>query len=367
MSEASLLKTNFSSIAERILYSIIIAFSKRNHIANDKVSIQAQEQLHDLMCGILTSMYNNPTVLKIPIDDSDDAFSPHECLNQYPERTKRFKSVYEIITSFYMFLYTSGLNGQVIDGKLEVESSKIKPKIKPIYLEYLTTFGFEIEKRQTQLVFSYPANKNILDAWKLLAETSVEYGKLTPYTSGTLFNFVACVFNGDYSYWLDKSNDLLGFEPGFLKSVFDIYRSKEYQITIYGELSGNAFAMHCMSKKEVSGISFEYLSRQHPAFLVRPLNFIGVKSLLEQFDELDNDVKELLVNTCKKCTGCLLCTKGKNIKIHAQKVNIKDKTINLCPSYPDMYWFNQEITDNVVSTIIKFNQLQEVNGKDWHK
>ena len=34
------------------------------------------------------------------------------------------------------------------------------------------TFGFDIEKLQTQLVFFYPANKNILDAWKLLAEIS---------------------------------------------------------------------------------------------------------------------------------------------------------------------------------------------------
>ena len=264
-------------------------------------------------------------------------------------------------------MYTAGLNGQVVNDTLVVESSMTKPKAKTIYLDYMKLLGFVIEKSKSQIVFSYPNAPDILNAWKLLAEVSNDFGKTTPWENGTLFNFVACVYDGDYMYWLDRSNDLLGAAPGFLRSVFQNYKDQGYSLMIYGSLSANEFDMVCTTKKEVSGASFSYRTREKDAYVYKPSNYIGLKAILEQYDTLTEEMKNFLATTCKQCDGCLFCTKGKNNKVHAQVVNFEGQDRKLCPNYPNMWWSNQDITNDVVMLVRDYNELQESNGKDWRK
>lgn len=361
------LKTNFSSLAERILYSLVIAYSEKNHIDNQTVSISTQHQFHELMKNMLETLYRNPAVLNIPLEYPDEPFLKGECLNQYPDRTKRFKSIYNIIASFYKFMYAVGLNGQVIKDTLVVESCMTKPKAKTIYLDYMKLLGFVIEKSKSQIVFSYPDVPDILKAWKLLAEVSNDFGKTTPWENGTLFNFVACVYDGDYMYWLDRSNELLDAAPGFLRSVFQNYKEQGYSLMIYGSFSTNEFDMGCTAKKEVSGVTFLYRTREKDAYVYQPSNFIGLKAILEQYDTLTEKMKKYLVDTCKLCNECLFCTKGKNNKVHAQAVNYEGQERRLCPYYPNMWWNNHDITNDIVTLVKEFNELQENNGKDWRK
>ncbi len=367
MTNPTPLQTNFSSLAERILYSLVIAFSEKNHVANEKVAISNQHQFHALMKLMLETVYQNPAVLNIPLEYPDDPFLKGECLNQHPERTKRFKSIYDSIASFYKFMYTAGLNGQVVNDTLVVESCMTKPKAKTIYLDYMKLLGFVIEKSKTQIVFAYPNNPAILNAWKLLAEVSNDFGKTTPWESGTLFNFVACIYDGDYMYWIDRSNDLLGAVPGFFRSVFQNYKDQGYSLMIYGSFSTNEFNMVCTTKKEVSGASFSYITREKDVYVYQPSNFIGLKAILEQYDTLTEEMKKYLIDTCKPCNGCLFCTKGKNNNVHAQVVNYEGQERTLCPNYPNMWWNNNDITNDVVMLVREFNELQENNGKDWRK
>lgn len=84
-------------------------------------------------------------------------------------------------------------------------------------------------------------------------------------------------------------------------------------------------------KNKVGGFVFGYNPRKYWQFFFGSLNSIGVKAMLEDFENLDNDLQKQLIGVYKTCNSCLHCAKGGRNKIFSVKIKHDGKEYNLCP------------------------------------
>ena len=359
----------FETISKRALYGLRLVYSDFQQTESNIVSVQNQKKLHEIMGLLIEKLHKNPVILNLP-DNKDEAYQAWEVNNMKPELDKVYQTIFKNLFEFYKFLYMSALHGKIDEvplapriGCLSISSAELKANkvaFKPVYKTLLNEVGIEISSDKA--VVSINADEGVLQSLKLLAEkVPVNVNK---WTSFVLSNFACCSFTGDFSYLLqrtDIANNLDGLTFVLQKEAID----KDYTQSIECKMTATSIDFTISFKNGVGGFQIGYNPRKYKPFYFGTANGIGEKAMLEDFDNLDEDLKEHFVSICRPCNGCLGCTKSGNNKTFTTTVIHNAKEYKLCPCFPCHSWDTMD--RRLIDLLFKYHDAQNIYGVDWKK
>jgi hypothetical protein len=353
----------FNTISQRILYGLNFMYSEFVPVESEKADEQGQQKLHRLMGQMIDKLYETPELLNLP-GNADEAYEWYALNNTNPELDKVYKSIFKCLFDFYQFLYISFLRGEASDKRLAVSSTVLKEhkaSCKPLYKALLKEIGIGLEKGGTEILFI--AENDIIQSLRLLAEkVPVNINPWTPYA---LIHFACCSFTGDFNFLLTRVDNAAGLN-GLLLEIRNICLKSGYEKNIKCSFGASGFDFSITFHHTVGGFVFGYNPRKYRKFFFGSMNSIGVKAMLEDFENLDEDLRKHLISVCKTCNGCLGCTKGGRNEIFAVKVKHGGKEYTLCPdNYARHNW--ETINGDLAAALFKYHAAQEIYGSDWKK
>ncbi len=178
-------------------------------------------------------------------------------------------------------------------------------------------------------------------------------------------NFAACSFTGDFDFLLTRLDDVAGLD-GLLLRIQNDCLAKGYEKTIRYGFGAAGFDFAITLHNQVGGFVFGYNPRKHWKFFFGSMNSIGVKAMLEDFDNLEESLRKYLIAVCKPCNGCLGCTKGGRNAILAVKAKYDGKDYALCPdNFSRHNW--QTMNEGLAASLFQYHAAQELYGSDWKK
>jgi hypothetical protein len=353
--------TAFDSIAQRIVYGLKLMVSDFAPIESDQADERGQRNLHRLMGQLLDRLYESPGLLSLP-DHPDEAYAWYEVNNSNPELDQSYKSVFKCLYDFYKFLFLSFLLGELRGDSLSACNAVLKAnktRCMPRYQALLKEVGISLETGKTETTLT--AEPEILVSLKLLAErTPVNTNPWTPYA---LINFVCCSFTGDFSYLITRVDQVKGLN-GLLPELQSICLDKGYTQDILCSFSPSGFEFRITFRKRVGGFIVGYNPRKYGQFYFGSLNSIGIKAMLEDYKNLDQDLLKHLISASKTCDGCLTCTKGGRNKVYAVQVAYEGKSYTLCPDHYGRHSW-ETLNRDLAGVLFQLNAAQELYGSDW--
>lgn len=332
-------------------------------IESEKADKQGQQKLHRLMGQIIDKLYETPKLLHFD-DNVDEAWEWYTINNSNSELDKIYKSIFKCLFDFYKFLYISFLRGETKNNCLAINNkilSDCKVSYKPHYKTLLNEIGIDVDKGKAEIIFT--TENDIIQSLKLLAEkTPVNVNPWTPYA---LINFACCSFTGDFSFLLKRVDNVTGLN-GLLFEIQNKCLANNYEKNIKCSFGTSGFDFSITFQNKVGGFVIGYNPRKYWQFYFGSMNSIGVKAMLDDFENLDNDLQKYFINVCKTCNGCLGCTKGGKNKVFAVKVKYNGKEYNLCnDNYGRHNW--ETINHDLATVLFKYHAAQEIYGSDWKK
>lgn len=357
----------FNNISQRILFSYKFAYSVFTPIVSNIISIESQRQLHLLMQKILDELYVKPELLSLPIDE-DRAYPQHICNNQIPELDKLYQTVFKTLYEFYRLLYMIALYGKIAENTITITKEQLKVQkstYKPIFLPILNTVGIEVLADKISITLIHTNGKNIFLALKLLAsENQREYEQYSTYTpmnfNHNLFSFAVCSFDGNFDYLLNRIDDMYEYN-GLLMSLKSECLGNGYKYITRPSLTSTFFSFAIIIRKNVGGFIFEYNPRKEWKISFGTFNGIGEKAMLDNFDNLEEDMKEHFISICRPCNGCRGCTKGGKNKVFTVRIKYNGNVSELCPMFPNHCW--ETIDKALIDRLIRYHDLQEIYAK----
>ena len=354
--------TTFETISKRALNSLRLVYSEFQPTESNSVSEQNQKKLHETMGLLVGKLYENPALLNLPYN-KDEAYQTWEVNNMKPELDKIYQTIFKSLFEFYKFLYMSALHGKIEARCLSIGNAELKANkaaFKSVYKTLLNEIGIEVSNDKEGV--SICADEGMLQSLKLLAEkVPVNINKWTPFV---LLNFACCSFTGDFSYLLqrtDNANDL----DGLLFILQKEATNKGYTQSIKCDMTATYIGFTISFKNGVGGFQIGYNPRKYKPFQFGTANGIGEKAMLEDFDNLDEDLKEHFINICRPCSGCRNCVKGGKNEMFTTKVSYNGKDYALCPCFPNHSWDTMD--RRFIDLLFKYHDAQNVYGVDWKK
>lgn len=353
----------FKIISQRIIYGLNFMYSEFVPIESEKANEQSQRKLHKLMGQMIDKLYDAPEFLNLA-EKEDEAYEWYTTNNINPELDKVYKLIFKNLFDFYKFLYISFLQGKAKGNCLSIDTrilSKNQASYKPLYKTFLNEIGIDIEKGKVEIMFT--AEYDIIQSLRLLAERIPV--NINPWTPYAIINFACCSFTGDFSYLLTRVDNVAGLN-GLLLEIQSKCLENGYEQNIKCCFGASGFDFSITFCNRVGGFVIGYNPRKYWQFYFGSLNSIGVKAMLEDFENLDNDLQKYFINVCKTCNGCLGCTKGGKNKIFAVKVKYDGKEYNFCnDNYARHNW--ETINRDLASVLFKYHAAQEIYGTGWKK
>lgn len=355
------LQKSFNNISQRMLSGLMIAFSDFESVNSD-VPETSQKNFYDIMKNILLSIYNNPEKIGLPVS-KDDCFRAFMCGNQNPELNKLNNEIMIRINDFYKILYFAGNIGEIEGDQLLVSIKSIKNakiKIRNEYITFLTSIGLLTSMTKEDIIFNI--DKDILKAWQLLAKVTLHtdiYDKTRGVNSVHfgLLKFVCALYIDDFSYYQNNVEALHNLPKGYFTPYIENLKQHGFYEDTFGSLSEVEFKI----RGKVSGFAIRFSPGRDEQFYFMAENCQGVKAMLADFDNLPAKIKNYLVLSCGKCTGCLGCTKGGKSKAFTMDVFHNEQQISLCPQFNRREWFS--VNDQFMEALTEYILLQEKYGK----
>lgn len=343
----------FDNVSQRMLYCMLFCFSEFNFIDSQEVSVTSQKQMHSLCGNIIQSLYDNQMLLKLPVE-ADEYYENWMCNNQKPHLIKLLRKVYKKLYDLYHFMLLCGIHGELTDACIIVDSVSSSIKVKKAYISFLSNMGIEVEVEGNILTLKSEKYDNIFPAWILLSKESLDGQKISP---KSVFDFAFCVYNRNYSYFLRRVEKVLGLNDRFLETYIEELKLKNYDIIPDRKFTANGLEVRYQFLNKSSGfiISFDYRKKNQICFSLS--NGIGLKRILEDYKNQENNTKKFLCEMFRFCNGCRQCTKGKDIPIYASNVVYNGKNYLLCPLWPNASWYSMD--KDRLENIIEVIELQE--------
>jgi hypothetical protein len=248
--------------------------------------------------------------------------------NSKPELDDKMRKLERVLFDFYTYLYKLGECGEVKDNVLYVSKNKMK-FVKKRLLQ-LEQFGLFSESNETSVIFYSKKYPELFPAWKLLCDKKQNSPK------GEIVRFIYCMYdileyNAEHLFGkiVDDSTLIMELEQffgekGFHRCFdeFGIHWEKEYQ----GKQKGNA------------DFSFNWKKRNQMTFSFHVPNF---RLVLNHFDEMNHELKELIFSRTKNCDSCGYCTQmdktgmRKPLSLGLEYNGVK---LEKCPLFPNLTW-----------------------------
>ena len=318
---------SFGSLAQRCSYAYKCTYPLCIPVEDDRASEISQRHMHGFLLEVINNIYSNPSLLNFP-EEKDDFYEDWMLINSKPELDDKMRRIEKTLFDFYAYLLKLGECGDVKDNRLYVSKNDMRFVKKR--LQQLEEFGLFSESNNTSTIFYNDKYPELFPAWKLLCE------KKPNSTKGEIVRFIYCMYDtmnysAEHLYGNVVDNNALikqlecffedkGFRRHF--DEFGIHWEKEYQ----DKQKGNA------------GFSFNWKKRNPMSFSFRVPSF---RFVLNYFDEMHNDLKELTFSRTKNCDNCGYCTQmdktGKRRPL-ALELEYNGSKIAKCPLFPNLTW-----------------------------
>ena len=354
---------SFDNLAQRVLYRYVFSFADFVPTESDVVSVEAQYTFYELCEMIVRIVAADPTKIGLSTEHPDEWLNAHDVMNRHPELYKVRNDCQKAFVDLSFFLFSAGICGEYRNGTLTVRQNdlpKCTSKTLAIYAKLFISFGLLLKKENDSILFEFPECPEALAAWQLFAKKCNAYPDRQ---RDQAVRFMLWMHNGDGEYFLERIRLLLGLDKEFFDYVVDKYQAKGYRV----QFNINEYTTNYMLTKDIGGLLIAY-STLWPTIRFVNNTSIGIKTMLEHTDELDDSIKHQLVQFCKPCNDCMACTKnGKNKQFTISVHDGGGKKYRLCPEFVQMEWYNNDISTEKIDFMLELNELQERFGKNWKK
>ncbi|MDR2546365.1 MAG: hypothetical protein LBC96_02490 [Lachnospiraceae bacterium] len=336
---------SYKTLEERVINS----YSEQSaikFIRNDKskLSEKDQEILFDFTKGIFLLLQKSPELLFSEFHN-DDAHPNRFHLSSYnkSDLKKHMRKAFKAIDDFMYIIYSIGLDNEI--------------KIPKKYLELYS--AIEIENN----IKIHDILKQFIGKEKL-----------------PFHNFIRCMYNENYQYFTEIfvqfTEDLKAYKrlikwlkdneytyiPFLVNS--EVRNSESSGMGLYKKVNGNVGNMpFSIYDHSIIGMFMDYNALiQEPA--VFSLRVQNIKEILRNFNELNEKLKDFIINYHSRCNGCNYCIqrhlkRTKNIKPLAISVEYNNKIFVLCPiNYVYSYSWTT-LNDKIVNGVIAYLDLME--------
>ncbi|NLO47184.1 MAG: hypothetical protein GX111_02505 [Clostridiales bacterium] len=250
--------------------------------------------------------------------------------------------------------------------ELEINVLKIKKAIESL-LKNMFFLGqgadVKLNKRQLKILSLLGIN----DPTKL----PVAWTWMSARQSANQVAFAYCLFYENYVYTTDIYARLLG-DKSFHKLVrwmmgqgykpYDTYNTVWVNYQLMLTYANPAWGDESPKGGNEYKIRHTGISAQYDAYARNPVTFglcipYGLRYFLEQFNAMNQIVKDFIVERTKKCDGCRYCIQtdktGKR-PLACIPITHKQTTYKLCPYFPGYNYSWTHIDDNLVDKIVEF-------------
>ncbi|MDF2543782.1 MAG: hypothetical protein K0S47_3500 [Herbinix sp.] len=352
-------RKEFDHVAQRVVHVLLVSFSDFTPFESNRATENSQKEFHGILKSILENLYE-ASDLDLPMV-TDEAYEWWQCNNTKAELNKIYQTIFKNISDYYRLIYLAGLKGEISNETLTIDldslkDHKTKPKV--CHLNVLKKVGIESELSGKKLVLTYPANSEILSAWKLLSEVCDDFLRSENHNryDVSLFHFACGMYCNDERYWLRNIEKICGLEEGLLFAAEEKYLQKGYVKSVAGTMNNNEITLRYSFMNDISGFSISYQPRKAEQVFFSVQNTVGMKAMLEDFKQLPESIQTYFVNACRRCNDCMGCTKGGKSKAFTVRANYGGEELKLCPQFPMAHWF--EWSAKRTEDIMLLNDLQ---------
>lgn len=339
----------FDYLAQRVVYAYMVSYTKFQPIYDDEASEEAQKQIHSFFNEVLYNIYNNPTL--IDLDTASDDFYNGEAYKDKPELNEAMKKLEKKFLSFFGYLFELGDVGTVIENKLHI--LKTNKKITKSKLVQLKQIGLKYELTKEATIIYNEIYPKLFSGWKLLCNVCKQAeGKdniINPVIAQSLTRlmFMRCIFDKGHISWTSLYGDLEQSGP-FLKELEDFFINNEYSNKFF-DASFSLQKTYANKQVGAFNIKFNWRSKNQLEYsIVVP----GFRLLMNHFDEMNEELKELILARTGNCRNCGYCTQtdktGKRKPVAVQ-IEYHEEIVDKCPLYPYLAW--NKLNENTVSII----------------
>jgi hypothetical protein len=320
-------RKNFDSLAKRIIYAYKCTYPMCIPIEDGRASEISQRQMHGFLQEVICSIYNNPSLINLQ-EENDDFFEDWMLCNSKPELIDKMRKIEKTLFDFYSYLYKLGECGEVKDSKLYVSKDKMKFVKKRLLL--LEQFDLFSERNETSTIFYSKKYPDLFPAWKLLCDNKQSSRK------GEIVRFIYCMYD-ILKYNAEHLFGNIANDSTLIKDLEDFFSNKGFNRS-FDELGIHWEKEYPDKQKGKADFSFDWKKRNQMAFTFRVPNF---RLVLNHFDGLINELKELTFSRTKNCDSCGYCTQMDKTGLRKPLVlnlEYKGNKLGKCPLFPNLTW-----------------------------
>lgn len=320
---------DFDSLAHRLIYAYKCTFPRCIPIEDDRASESSQRQMHGFLQETIQSIYNDPSLVNLQLD-KDEFYENWSLNNSKPELDDKMRKIEKKLFDFYGYLYKLGECGEVKGNKLHVSKKNMKfVKKRLIQLEQLGLFS---ESDETSTIFYCRKYPELFPAWKLLSVNKPNSPK------GEIIRFIYCMYDIS-KYHAEHLYGSIVDDSTLIKELERYFEDKGY-CRRFDEFGIHWEKEYHKKQKGNADFSFQWKKRDQMSCSFRVPNF---RLILNHFDEMNNEMKDLTFTRTKNCDGCGYCTQmdktGKRMPL-VLELEYNGIKLGKCPLFPNLTWRN---------------------------
>ena len=309
----SMINNSFENLAQRSIYYFIATYPSFYSVNSADVNIDEQKAAYEFIKSIYIKLYENPTLLGIKLAP-DDSFSDWQQQKAKPDLAPAIRSIIKKLEEFITMLWSISTYGQAEEYMLVVNKADVE--FKPSFIKQLAAFGVKVNKKVNEYVLEFPFN---IKGLKLLAEVSAQNvkppkdGKQKPYL---LFS------RGVFDVTAPWSREVFGnmfTDQNIFDTLIDFLEQNGYKRIdnkeCYNQISLDYIKSYGKPEDELKwawaerthgGIEvvYEEIKKNQPLISLRIPYF---KEILSKSEMMNNQLKNFITSTTKKCDGCRYC------------------------------------------------------------
>lgn len=359
----NMINSTFENLPQRSIAYFLNTYPSFSPVQSMAATEEEQKNANRLIRNIYEKLFTDPMLMGLKIT-ADDSLGDWEQQKVKPGLVPKIRGIIQKIEDFINILFLVSLSGKPNKDDIIIGKSDIQ--IKSVMLKQFDKFGIKTLVSDTQYIFTFPDNTT--NGLVLLAKISKENTK--PPTDGKekpFLLFSRGVFDVKAPFTQEVFGNMLDDRTAFdylitflNENGYQRIDNKEFNIQIsldYIKNYGNPDEKlkWAWAERTRSGIEVIYdeTRKNQPLFSLRVPYF---DDLLKQSDKMNNQVKNFIINTSKKCNNCRYCIQtdktGKRPLIF-----IKVDGYKICPLFCGFQYrwksLNHETVKNMIE-MLKF-------------
>ncbi len=324
---------HFRTLSHRLTHSVAATMAPFSPVTG--APEEPQRQTHAFLCSIACRISEDPALIGLP-GKPDGAFGDWELFKSNQELIDEMRRQMRKLEEFYGMLFQLGDSATIEDGKLSVEKSAMK--VSPKALKALEALGLAWENRKDRLMLWSAEHPELAEGWKLLSTAAKANANPAFQFSRAIFNPADAKAVEVFRALAENRNALALLESYFNSNGYRLVELREGMsvdwVKTYGKKEEPLKAHWAEHVHGGLSIVYDY-RRANP--VIYGLRLPMFRELLGRFDEMEVDLKSLVIARTKKCDGCGYCTQtDKTGKRPRQIVTVQhgDQEVDLCTMFP---------------------------------